>query len=275
MIRARRPVLSQDSLDRAVRAAGIDAPPLFLEETSSTNTHALQLAERGAPEWTVVAAGNQTSGRGRMGRSWASVPGKSLLLSVILRPPLPPKRAPLVTLLAAARMAWTCEVVAGVDETATEWPNDLMVGNRKVGGILAEARISARTIDHVVVGVGLNVGVEKEDLPEEVRDRATSLLLEGAPPDLEHADLLADFLDGLRTAYLPGDPEFPVLVIGEYAARSATLGRRVRATTVDGRLVEGTAVGVDDTGGLAVESEGRKHVVAFGEVVRLDRQEEP
>src|SRR5688572_6400905 len=96
--------LGQDSLRRAVLAAGLDVEPVWLEETGSTNTDALRAAEDGAQEWTVIATGHQTAGRGRLGRSWSDAPGSSLLVSVLLRPKLSPERASLISLLAAVAM---------------------------------------------------------------------------------------------------------------------------------------------------------------------------
>jgi BirA family transcriptional regulator, biotin operon repressor / biotin---[acetyl-CoA-carboxylase] ligase len=260
-------VLSQDSLERAAHAAGIDVPPRFLEETSSTNAVALELAAEGAPEWTVVAAGHQTAGRGRLGRSWDSAPGRSLLFSMVLRPPLPPHRAPLVSLLAAAAMAEACPGLPG-GPVRTKWPNDLLAGDRKFGGILPEGRVEGRTLRYLVLGLGVNVSTAGEDFPEELRASATSLALAGAA--VEPEDLLTGFLKGFRAAYRPADPDFGAHALFRYRGTCATIGRRVRARTTDGREVEGTAVDLDRDGGLAIEADGARSTVAFGEIAHLD-----
>jgi BirA family transcriptional regulator, biotin operon repressor / biotin---[acetyl-CoA-carboxylase] ligase len=260
-------VLSQDSLEKAISGAGIDAPPRYLDETPSTNTVALALAEEGAPEWTVVAAGHQTAGRGRLGRAWASVPGRSLLFSVVLRPPLPPERAPLLSLLAAAEMVEVCPRPPE-EPVRAKWPNDLLVGERKVGGILPEARVEGNGLRHLVLGVGMNVSMTEEDFPEEILVTATSLGLEGA--SIEPGDLLGRFLAGFRASYRPIDPDFGLHVVAAYQAVCATIGRLVRARTVAGDEVEGLAVAVDRDGSLVLEREGERHSVAFGEVAHLD-----
>ena len=266
-------MLSQDSLERAVHAAAITAPPRYLGQTTSTNTLALEMAAAGAPEWTVVAADHQTGGRGRLGRSWASSPGRSLLFSVVLRPPTPPERAPLLALLAAVEMAGACPSLPGACPSLpgapvrAKWPNDLVVGERKLGGILPEARVEGGALRHVVVGVGVNVSMRRSDFPEEAASTATSLSIEGA--DTEAADLLGSFLARLRASYRPIDPDFPAHVLARYQLICATIGRRVRARTTAGRTIEGTAVGLDEDGGLAVEADGGRHVVAFGEVAHL------
>ena len=261
-------MLGQDSLERAVRAAEIDVPPVFLQETGSTNVEARALADAGAPEWTLVAAGHQTAGRGRMGRRWASVPGRALLFSVVLRPALPPDEATVISLLAAAEMVAICRGVAGV-EVASDWPNDLVVGmSRKIGGILPESAIVGDNLDFLVLGVGVNVSMEPGDFPEQIRSTATSLAIEGGTAD--PADLLEAFLSGFHEAYRPAADGFVASIVGRYRQMCATLGRRVRATVLDGSTVQGTAVDLDDRGGLVVETENGRKTVAFGEIAHLD-----
>jgi BirA family transcriptional regulator, biotin operon repressor / biotin---[acetyl-CoA-carboxylase] ligase len=249
--------LGQHSLERAVRAAGIDAPPVWLDETGSTNDDALRLANEGAPEWTVVAAGHQTRGRGRLGRSWADTPGKALTFSVVLRPTGPPEEAPLWSFRAAVAVI----AAVGHPELRSKWPNDLMVGERKAGGILAEARVSERTLRHVVVGIGINVAMAPEDFPAEIRDSATSLVAEGITG--HQPAILEGTLRELRRFLDPG------VVLDVYRPVCVTLGRRIRARTTDGEEVEGVAVDLDSLGGLVVETASGRRTVAFGEVAHM------
>jgi BirA family biotin operon repressor/biotin-[acetyl-CoA-carboxylase] ligase len=245
----------QDSLERAVRAAGITATPRFLDETPSTNTTALELADEGAPEWTVVAAGHQTAGRGRLGRSWVDAPGKALAVSVVLRPAIAPDEAPLISLLAG----WAMVVATSLPRARAKWPNDLLAGDRKLGGILAEARMSGGSVDHVVLGAGVNVAMVTEEFPPELRSGATSLAIEGG--DTDDAGLLARFLTTMKRAWPPDGPE----VVARYREVCDTLGRRVRATTSSGAVVEGTATEISSTGGLVVDG----HTISFAEVTHL------
>jgi BirA family biotin operon repressor/biotin-[acetyl-CoA-carboxylase] ligase len=260
-------VLGQDSLERAVSASGIAIPPVFLEQTGSTNVEARSLAEAGAPEWTVVAAGHQTAGRGRMGRRWMSVPGRSLLFSLVLRPTIPPEDSAMISLLAASEMAAACGRVAEV-EVVSEWPNDLMARLRKVGGILTETALVDDMVGYFVLGVGVNVSMEHEDFPEQVRATATSLSIEGGQAD--PSELLEAFLSSFLHAYRPTEEGFAPSVVGQYRPLCATLGRRVRATVLDGTTIEGSAVDLDDRGGLIVETNRDRKTVAFGEIVHLD-----
>jgi BirA family biotin operon repressor/biotin-[acetyl-CoA-carboxylase] ligase len=250
-------------LEEAVQQAGIAAPPLYLEETGSTSSEARLLADRGAPEWTIVAAGHQNAGRGRLGRSWASAPGKALQFSLLLRPALPPEDAPLTSLLVAAEMVRACRGVGGV-AVSSEWPNDLLAGGRKVGGILPEAKVSGSHLDYLILGVGVNVSMGESDFPDEIRASATSLTMEGA--SAEPAALLEQFLSGFRDAWRPREPDFRGDVLRGYRAVCVTLGRRVRATTTDGAVVEGEATDLDEHGGLRIGDA----TIGFGEVVQLD-----
>jgi BirA family biotin operon repressor/biotin-[acetyl-CoA-carboxylase] ligase len=249
--------LSLVALQRALRAAGLDAPARYDEQTGSTNATALELAEAGTAEWTVVAAGHQTAGRGRLGRTWLDEPGRSLLCSVVLRPAIPPERAGLITLLAGACAAGAASEVAGTD-VRCKWPNDLLVGEAKVGGVLAEARVESAALRHVVVGIGVNVS----DPPAEVRGAAG---LGGADPEA----LLAGILRRFAAAYHPEAPGFAEDALGAWRSVASTLGRRVRAATSAGREVEGLAVDVDATGALLVRTPTRIESVAYGEVVHL------
>jgi BirA family biotin operon repressor/biotin-[acetyl-CoA-carboxylase] ligase len=249
--------LGQHSLEAAVRAAGIEVPPVWRDETGSTNDDAGRLAAQGAPEWTVVAAGHQVEGRGRLGRSWSDAPGKALMFSVVLRPEPDPDRAPLLSLLAAVDLISS----VGSRRLRSKWPNDLMVEDRKVGGILVEARVAAGRVEHAVVGIGLNLGMQPNDFPLEVRNRATSLRAERIAA--EAGSILRRFLANLRI------PREPKEILAAYRPVCATLGRRVRAGTVAGQEVEGRAIDLDDRGGLVVETPDGPRRVGFGEVLHL------
>ena len=249
--------LSEASLRRALRDAGLpDGHVRYDEATGSTNATALAWARDGAPEWALAAAGHQTAGRGRLGRTWVSRPGQALLFSFVLRPALRPERAVLLTLLAGAAMAEACAGASG-REAACKWPNDLLVGEAKVGGILTEAAVAEGRIDHVVVGVGVNLG----DPPD----------IEGAGglPGTDPVALVAAFLAGFAGPYLGDREDFAGRVLERYRPRCVTLGRRVRATTTDGRTVEGTAVEVDDAGALVVDTGHGPAAVGFGEIEHL------
>jgi BirA family transcriptional regulator, biotin operon repressor / biotin---[acetyl-CoA-carboxylase] ligase len=249
----------QHSFERAVRAAGVTAPAVWADVTGSTNDIARKLAEDGAPEWTVVGAGHQTAGRGRLGRSWTDVSGKALLCSIVLRPSLAVEEAPLLTLLAAAAMI----DAVGVPRLRSKWPNDLVAGGRKVGGILAEAAVAGGTVGHLVLGVGLNVAIDDAEFPEDVRGQAASLDSLGLPAEPEA--LLTSFLGKLTARY----PTVRARAVEDYRLMCETLGRAVRGRSTDGETVRGTAIDLDRLGGLIVRTDAGLRTIAFGEIDHL------
>jgi BirA family biotin operon repressor/biotin-[acetyl-CoA-carboxylase] ligase len=250
--------LDEDALRRALRGAGLpDASVRYEDTTDSTNAVALRLAGENAPEWTLVAAGHQTAGRGRLGREWVSEPGASLLCSFVLRPPWPPDRATLLTLLAGAAMAEAARE-HGATDAGCKWPNDLLVGDRKAGGILAEAEVAGERIVHVVVGVGVNL-----DRPPPGVEGAAGLGGVGAEA------LLTSFLSRFASRYRLGTDRIAEAILEAYRPLCATLGRTIRATTIRGETVEGLAMDLDPTGGLLVDGDGGTETVAFAEVQHL------
>lgn len=250
-------MLSDHALHLALERAGLRAPVRFEEVTRSTQGTALRMAAEGAPEWTLVAAAHQTAGRGRLGRTWRDEPGRGLMFSLVLRPPLAPDRGGLLSLLAGTAMARAC-ADAGAATVACKWPNDLLVGGRKAGGILAESVVAGDRFEHVALGVGVNLGEPPPDVP-------------GAGAiDADDEALLSAFVVAFAEGYRPDEPGFGRVVVDAYRERCATLGRRVRARTVGGRTAEGEAVDVDETGGLVLRTGAGLEVVRFGAVEHLE-----
>jgi BirA family biotin operon repressor/biotin-[acetyl-CoA-carboxylase] ligase len=205
-------------------------PRLHVRETDSTNDRARELAAVGAPHGTLVTAAAQSAGRGRQGRTWSAPPGHALLMSLVLR-----DTHPLLPLAAAVAVA----DAVGAD-AAIKWPNDVLVGGRKVSGILAEGRPQE---GWAVLGIGVNVAVRIEDLPPELH--ATAATLGRQPADVE------PFLAGLLVA-LERALELPAAeLLDNWRARDALLGRPI--TWAHG---SGTAAGIDGEGRLVVELPG-------------------
>lgn len=223
----------------------------------STNALARQRAEEGAVDLAVLAD-VQTGGRGRRDRAWVS-PAGGAYVSLVLRPDWPPRRLPLVTLAAAVAVARTVRS-AGVDPRI-KWPNDVLVradgDERKLAGVLTESSIDGSGIRWVVVGIGANVATDPAELPA----TAASLADLVGPVDVTwFVRRVLETFDELRA-----DPE---TIVPAWRSAAATLGRRVEVETSAG-AVAGTAVDIDETGALVVETEaGRRRVVA-GECERL------
>ena len=251
-----RPLLNTHDLGRVVH---------WFEEISSTSDRAKELADQGAEHGEVVVAEAQTSGRGRRGRAWASPARKNLYFSVVLRPELPPARAPELTLVGSVAV---CDALrqAGV-QAGIKWPNDLLASGRKIAGILTELAAEPDRVEWVVLGAGVNVNARPEDFPAEVRDEATSVLLErgqAAPRALFAAACLTALEDWIdRHAEEGFGP-----VRQAWRERSVTLGREV-VVTVDGRELAGVAEDIDETGALLVRTRVGVERIISGDVQLL------
>jgi len=260
--------LDAESVEAAVRTAGLAGFARYVEATGSTNDDLMSAADAGAPAWSILAAGRQDAGRGRRGRTWVAPQGSSMLVSVLLRPGLPPEVAAVVALGATVAVSEAL-ADAGVP-TRCKWPNDVMsaASGRKIAGVLAESRVEGGVVRYVVVGVGVNVRQRAEEFPDELRDAATSVAIEGGA--LDQTRLLASYLAAFRQRYDPDAPGFVTRTREAYRQRCETIGQDVRATTVDGEAVEGAAVGLGAGGELVVRTpDGREAVIGFGEIERL------
>jgi BirA family biotin operon repressor/biotin-[acetyl-CoA-carboxylase] ligase len=229
-----------------VPVTSLGRPRLHLRETASTNDRARALAEAGAPHGTLVTAGAQTAGRGRQGRTWSAPPGQALLCSLLLRHH--DRLLPLRAGLAVAD-------VAG-DVALVKWPNDVLIDDRKLAGILVEARPLA---GWAVLGIGINVAVDPADLPPDVRERAATL---GRSPEALESTL-GELL--VRLAERLDEPALESL--DALRARDALRDRPVRWS--DGA---GTGAGIDDAGSLLVRlADGSMRTLDAGEVHLGDR----
>ena len=223
-------------------------------EIGSTNDAAMAAGRAGEPEGLAILADRQTSGRGRRGRSWASLPGAGIWTSILLRPPVSPLQAPLLTLMAGLATADAIASVARV-EPLVKWPNDLLLDGRKVVGILTEMTTTEQRIGHVAVGIGINVHQRHEDFPEGVRESATSIDL-AAGCRVERGDVAAALYDSLDRWYGAVCSDGTSMILQAARARTSTLGKPVTVDTGEAHW-QGTAVDLDEDGALLVlDAEG-------------------
>jgi len=215
----------------------------FFETTDSTMDIARELARKGCPDFTVVIAETQTSGRGRMDRNWWSPKG-GLYFTLVLRPHIPPAMSPLINFGAALVLARTLQEFCGVD-ARVKWPNDVLIHGRKVSGMLSEMEAAGDQVSFVNIGIGINMNNDPPpDLPY-----ATSVKNISGKPCSRKA-FLSEFLDRLETRIYQPDL---ATVIAEWKTCSATLGQPVRIVTRHG-VTEGKAIDVDPTGALVVRT---------------------
>jgi BirA family transcriptional regulator, biotin operon repressor / biotin---[acetyl-CoA-carboxylase] ligase len=238
--------------------SALGGPRVHLRVTDSTNDRARALALAGAPSGTVVTAGEQTAGRGRHGRQWSTPPGAALLCSLVLRPL--DERHALLPLAVPLAVCDAAEALAPV-ECRVKWPNDVWLGERKLAGVLIEARPP----DWAVIGVGLNLAIADDEFPAGLRWPATSL---------GHGVGADDALGALRETlgrWVEASPETVVEAFGE---RDALRGRQVSWEGAGGTSGSGLgrAAGIDASGNLVVETaEGDRVTLGSGEVsLRLD-----
>ena len=233
-------------------------------ETASTNETAFKMAEEGAPEGTVVIAESQSRGKGRMGRRWESPSGVNLYCSIILRPPILPLQAVQMTFLSAVAVARGVEETTRLSPTI-KWPNDVLLAGRKVAGLLNEMGAETEKVNFIILGIGVNINMEQDQFPLDLRHPATSLRIEAGRPvnRVEFVRALLREADTLYASYLAGGYG---AVRDEWLARCAMIGRRVHVSYRDS-AVAGLATGIDEYGALLLAlDDGRVERVLAGDV---------
>jgi BirA family biotin operon repressor/biotin-[acetyl-CoA-carboxylase] ligase len=255
----------QDLFDSLVRSRDLELGRslLYSPSTASTNDVVLSAMAEGAPHGLIAVADFQTAGRGRRGRTWLSPrPAENLLFTVLLRPERNKDDVSNVTLVIGLALH---DALASYvdDEIQLKWTNDIVVGERKLAGILVESQLRN---DELSLAVGIGLNVHMRELPEEIYSIATSLRMLGAR-ELRREFLLADILQHLTSRFAAWQAHGFSSMVNDFRNRDALLGRRV---TVDG--LEGVARGIDDTGALllqvALEPEPRRMINGIVEYVK-------
>jgi BirA family biotin operon repressor/biotin-[acetyl-CoA-carboxylase] ligase len=256
--------LTEKSVTRGLNTKRIGQECLFLEETDSTNDQARRLAEAGAKEGTVVLTERQLQGRGRLKRSWASSEGMGLWFSVILRPEILPDDAAGIVFLSAAAVCSALKEWTGLP-CFLKWPNDILVGGKKICGILAEMSGTSEQVNHVVLGIGINVNQGPEDFPEALRQKAGSLAM-ASGRTWDRAALLREILRSLEREY-EGFLNFGfAYTLNRWKPLCGMFGRQVRIDC-QGTVVSGIALDVDDRGRLLIETPAGVERVSAGDVL--------
>ena len=260
--------LDIENIRRQLSPQRLGANLHYFAELDSTNTRARDLAEAGAPEGEVVIADWQTHGRGRLGRRWESPARLNLYFSIILRPALVPAHAAQITLMAAVALAETLDSFI-TPAAEIKWPNDILVGGRKLAGVLTEAACTANAIEHVILGIGINVNYRRDEMPEEIRARATSLAdLSGIFVDREN--VLARLIHALDRCYGVLEQTGFDALRPRWEARFGLRDKLVRVEHLD-QLIVGRARGIARDGALVLEDErGALHSIYAGDVIPLE-----
>ncbi|MFC0214821.1 biotin--[acetyl-CoA-carboxylase] ligase [Paenibacillus chartarius] len=256
--------IKADRLQGLLRTKSFGRRLHIFETLDSTQTKAHELVAAGEPEGTLVIAEQQTMGRGRMGRSWHSPPGTGVYMTLVLKPRIPLHFTPQLTLLAAVALNRGIQKVVDVP-VMIKWPNDLLIGGKKISGILLETSAEDERLRYIVAGMGISVNLQPDDYPPELKERATSLAIESGRR-IDREQLIASVLEQFEQLYdLYHEAGFaPIRTLWE--AGSASLGRTVRVASPHGEL-EGVAEALDEHGGLVVRlPDGQQTRIFSGEV---------
>ena len=236
---------------------------LYFDTIDSTNTKAQELAEKGYPSGTLVVADKQESGKGRRGRSWVSPSGTGIFMTLMIKPDINPNNASMLTLVAALAVAKAITSVTG-EEALIKWPNDIVVNGKKVCGILTEMNAQFDYINHIVVGIGINV--HNESFPEEISQMASSLMIEAGGKRFHRAQIIAETMSYFEQYYdtFLKTQDLSALV-REYDKLLVNRNKSVRVLDPK-EPFDGKAMGITSKGELIVDTWESRKLVSSGEV---------
>lgn len=244
------PDLSAEEIKSSLNSKIIGREIMFFDTLNSTNTSAMEFAEKGCPEGTVIIADSQTSGKGRLGRKWLSPPGKNLYMSIILRPAFSPRDAAVVTLMSAVACASSIKRLSAIP-ISIKWPNDIIVSNKKLGGILTEIKADMDKIFYAVVGIGININLTVEEMPADIKGIATSIKNETGSA-ISRTQAALEILKELDKWYCLLLMSGKKPIIQEWRLLSSTIGCAVKVTVGD-KIFAGVAEDIDEEGMLLVK----------------------
>lgn len=236
---------------------------LYFDTIDSTNIKAQELAEKGYPSGTLVVADKQESGQGRRGRSWVSPSGTGIFMTLMIKPDINPNNASMLTLVAALAVAKAITSVTG-EEALIKWPNDIVVNGKKVCGILTEMNAQFDYINHIVVGIGINV--HNESFPEEISQMASSLMIEAGGKRFHRAQIIAETMSYFEQYYdtFLKTQDLSALV-REYDELLVNRNKSVRVLDPK-EPFDGKAMGITPKGELIVDTWESRKLVSSGEV---------
>lgn len=236
---------------------------LYFDTIDSTNTKAQELAEKGYQSGTLVVADKQESGKGRRGRSWVSPSGTGIFMTLMIKPDINPNNASMLTLVAALAVAKAITSVTG-EEALIKWPNDIVVNGKKVCGILTEMNAQFDYINHIVVGIGINV--HNESFPEEISQMASSLMIEAGGKRFHRAQIIAETMSYFEQYYdtFLKTQDLSALV-REYDKLLVNRNKSVRVLDPK-EPFDGKAMGITPKGELIVDTWESRKLVSSGEV---------
>ncbi len=231
----------------------------YYKSVLSTNNEAKKFASQGAADGTIIVSEEQSTGRGRLSRGWYSPAGKGIWFTIILRPNFLPQEAPKCTLMAAVALAKAVKKF-GLD-VGIKWPNDILFEGKKIVGILTEMNAEMDRVNYIIIGMGINVNIARDEFPDEIKDIATSFsIMKGER--LPRLEILNELLYELENLYEKAQTDGFMPILDEWKKYSVTLGQEVNVIGIN-ETFAGKAVDIDGDGALLVETtEGTRRVLA-------------
>ena len=258
-------LLSAEEISTALSTKILGSTIKYFTSTDSTNNQAKKLAMQGATDGTIVISEEQLGGRGRLSRMFFSPKYKGIWFSVILRPKFLPQEAPKCTLLAAVAIAKAIDEATGI-KVGIKWPNDILYNGKKLVGILTEMNAEMDCVNYIVIGMGINVNITSDEMPNDIKEIATSLK-QIAKKDISRLKLLTSILNNLEELYLAVQERGFAPIFDEWRKYSITLNQHIKVIGVnDSETFEGVAVDIDNDGALLVKTNGQIKRVLAGDV---------
>ncbi|MGA2780348.1 MAG: biotin--[acetyl-CoA-carboxylase] ligase [Smithella sp.] len=247
--------LNQEKLKQNLDGKFIGYQLYYYEEISSTNDEAFRLGLAGAPEGTALIANSQSAGKGRMQRVWHSPADSNIYTSIILRPQIEPARTPQISILAGVAVADVLESYCP-DRIKLKWPNDVLIDGKKVCGILSQVKTTVSEVDFIVLGMGINVNINYNQLPEEIRNLATSLAMETGQ-EVSRLELIISLYENLTKWYKQLIQNGFGPIKEKWQSLTPMIGQTVQVMFGE-EEVNGKAIGLDDDGSLILLAAGNK-----------------
>ena len=260
--------LSISEIKRAIKTKVIGNEILIFNEVSSTNDLAMEMGSKDGEDGLVIIAESQLHGKGRLGRTWISPKGVNLYASILLRPDFSPLQASALTMMASVAAAKAISETTGL-HAEIKWPNDILIDQKKVSGILTEMNAEEEKINYVVIGIGININMKKEDFPENLRMPATSLM-ESLGKKVERTKVLCFLLESLDSTYEDLRNRGIMPLIKKWRSLCGTINKRIKVT-LPGEIISGVAEDITQEGGLVVRiGEKSTKTIYAGDVTILE-----
>lgn len=256
-------VMNEPEIKSILKTKWAGQEVLYFDTIDSTNTKAQELAEKGYPSGTLVVADQQVSGKGRRGRGWVSPSGTGIFMTLMIKPDIKPNNASMLTLVAALAVAKALKDVTGED-AKIKWPNDIVINGKKICGILTEMSAQFDYINHIVIGIGINV--HNESFPEEIGSMASSLMIEAGGKKFRRAEIIAQTMLHFEEYYeIFLQTENLSALVGEYDELLVNMNKAVKVLDPK-EPFEGKAMGITKHGELIVDTWESRKLVSSGEV---------